>query len=127
MSRDSEHHGRLLESEHRRENKNVSRGTLAGSPLISAHTTSLHPNISNASYAGIPVIPVSCGDDDTKVLLRGINDEMKVDDYLNTIQVMIVYGLGPKPSKIYNSDAWDIWHTRRIMKVAQTLQGEAMG
>ena len=93
---------------------------------MSAHVlSSRNPNTSNNAYAGIPVIPVSCGDEGTKLLFTGIIDEMSVDEYLNTVQVMIMYGLGPEPNKNVNRDAWDIWHTRRIMKVAQTLGGEA--
>ena len=38
---------------------------------------------------------------------------------------MIMYGLGPEPNKRLAPDAWDIWHTTRIMRVAQTLGGEA--
>ena len=92
---------------------------------MSAHVLSSRSlNNSNNAYIGTPVIPLSWGDEETKVLFTGINDEMNVDEYLNTIQVMIMYGLGPEPNKNVNRDAWYIWHTRRIMKIAPTL-GEA--
>ena len=50
---------------------------------------------------------------------------MNVGENLNTIQVMIMYELGPEPNRKINGDAWEIWHFRRMMRVAQTLGGEA--
>ena len=86
MSRDSEHHDRLAEQEHTREKVHVSRGTSTESPLMPAHVlSSRHPSTSNVSDAGVPVITVSCGDDGTKVLFTGTNDEMSVEEYSNTI------------------------------------------
>ena len=85
-----------------------------------------HNNSHNA-YAGAPVLPVSCGYEGTKVFFAGINDDMSVDEYLNTIQVVIMYGIGPEPNRNVNGDIWDIWLTRRMMRFAQTLGGEAKG
>ena len=53
-------------------------------------------------------MPVSIGDEGIKILFTGINDEMSVDEYLNTMQVMIMYGLGPEPNRYLAADAWDI-------------------
>ena len=46
---------------------------------------------------------------------------MKIDEYSNTIHVMIMLGLGPEPK---NPNVWDVLNTQRIMNVAQILGGE---
>ena len=59
----SDQQDRSTESEHRRENANISRGTTAESPLMPAHVLSSRSlNNSSNAHAGTPVIPVSRGD-----------------------------------------------------------------
>ena len=68
-------------------------------------------NVGNNFFLGVQAQPVSCGD-----------EGMNVDEHSNFIQVKIMYGLGPA---IIDAVQWAVWHTRRMMKFAQKLLGEA--
>ena len=46
-------------------------------------------NVGSTPLVEFRVQPVSCGDESAKVLFKGINDEMSLDENPNTVQVRI--------------------------------------